>query len=614
MKKRFEPHFEELAFDADVPQPLGDIEFPASQNIFLLLGVAGTLMGILVMGRIGVLNLLKGNMYVERADANVFKEVSSPARRGIITDRYGTILAENESTFSVSLNVAELLKEPARFRGAVQALAEVFRVDPREIEARALSIDLERESSASVVRNLSPQEIIAVEGLNLAGVAVEDDYVRRYPEGDVFAHIVGYTGIAEDRNIVVGKSGLEAFYDTPLRGHDGKYVFYRDAHGEVFEEKAFVEPAAGQALTTTIDAEFQRYFYHRLKSALDRLGRRAGVGIAIDPRNGEILSLVSLPSFDNNVFADRRRNEERQALLQDPGKALFNRAISGAYNTGSTIKPLVALAALKEGLITPETEVVSKGFIEVPNPFVPDEPSRFLDWKAHGRINLAGALARSSNVYFYGLGGGLSAEQSETKPIRGLGILKLKQYWEKFGFGVKTNVDLPSENAGFLPDPDLKKKQAHEIWRLGDTYNVSIGQGDLLVTPLQLVSFFGALGNGGRIYEPHLALGEAAAIRVDFSDLADLIDPVRRGLLDAVAEPYGTAFLLHDLAVTVAGKTGSAQVHNNTEVNAFFIGYAPAEDPSIAILVLVEHAREGSLNATPIARDVLTWYYENRLR
>jgi len=336
--------------------------------------------------------------------------------------------------------------------------------------------------------------------------------------------------------------------------------------------------------------------------------------------------LVSVPGFDSNKITSD--------VLNDSGKPFFNRVISGLYSPGSTIKPLMAFAALKEGLINLKTEIFSRGYIEIPNPYNPESPSRFVDWKPHGWVNIYSALAKSSNIYFYALGGGLpknemgivknSSNDNNESLSRGLGIEKLKEYWEQFGFDRKTGIDLPSETEGFLPDPEIKISRKKEDWRLGDTYNVSIGQGDLVITPIELISYISAIANNGKFYQPFIAkkfiAGTKNIIREtepklikDFSDYSNYFKEVQRGMIDTVEKPYGTAHLLSSLPIKIAGKTGSAQINNNTKVNAFFVGYMPTNDPKIAILVLIENAREGSLNAVPVAKDVLEWYYYNRI-
>ncbi|PIT92389.1 MAG: penicillin-binding protein 2 [Candidatus Harrisonbacteria bacterium CG10_big_fil_rev_8_21_14_0_10_42_17] len=611
MKKHSHIPFEELAFDA-VGEQEETIESPASRGLFILLGSITVVVGFLIMGRVGFLSVTRGEQYSNRANANVYKEIISPARRGAIVDRYEMVLAESKSSFSVFLNVADILKQPGSFEKIIQTLAETLNVEVEEIRSAALAINLEKENTIAVVRNLTSDEVIKVKGLALEGVEVHDDFIREYKDAKAFAHVVGYTGVGED-NSIEGKTGLEAYYDNILRGTDGKFIYYRDALGEVYEKKSFFEPVIGERLETTIDFDLQKYSYERLEQGLRTLGRTSGVAMALKPTTGEVLAMVNAPSFDSNIFVDRSRSAERGEVLTSENTPLFNRAISGAYEPGSTIKPLVALAALKEALIAPETKVYAKGTIEVQNPFFPEKPSIFKDWTNHGLVDLHAALARSSNIYFYGLGGGLTTEQSGTVPVQGLGIKKIKEYWQLFGLGKETGIDLFSENVGLLPDPEFKENRTSEPWRIGDTFNVSIGQGDLLVTPLQLINFFASIANNGIGYRPTVTQQEEHEVLYDYSSWKYELGEVQQGLIDAVKKPYGTAYRLSDLPMSVAGKTGSAQISNNTKINAFFLGYAPVENPEIVLLILVENAREGSINTLPIAKDILGWYYENRI-
>ena len=398
-------------------------------------------------------------------------------------------------------------------------------------------------------------------------------------------------------NDFIGRAGLEAYYDNSLRGENGRITIYRNAFGDLEDIKRTREPVAGSSLKTTIDAEFQEYFYDRMSLELKSLGRFSGVGLAINPENGEVLTLMSFPSFDANNISD---------YLSDPNQPLFNRAVSGAYSPGSAIKPVHAVAALKEGVVNPDTQIYSAGYIEIPNPYNPDNPSRFVDWKAHGWVNLRKALAVSSNVYFYEVGGGF-------ENITGVGIEKLQRYWEKFGFGRQTGIDLPGEVAGFLPSPEEKEERTGSIWRVGDTYNVSIGQGDLRFSPVELLNGISAIAEG-RAFKLHIAEQDDSEEIINLDDFSESLPEVREGMKDVVRSEYGSAKLLGDLPVKVAGKTGTPQTTGNTKINAIFVAYAPADDPKIAVLVLIEDAREGSLNAVPIARDVLGWYYENRLK
>ena len=413
-------------------------------------------------------------------------------------------------------------------------------------------------------------------------------------------------------NDSIGKNGLEKYYDKELRGEKGQIIYYRNAKGEIIDDKFLKSPQNGYGLQTTIDKEFQDFFYGQLKKRLGEIGSSKGVGIAINPQNGEILSLISLPSFNNNKIVKKD--------LIDSNKPLFNRAISGLYVPGSTIKPLVALAALKEKIISPRDKIFSRGYLEIPNPYYPENPTRYPDWKPHGWVDLYSAIARSSNVYFYSIGGGLPKEELNIAScvsndcFKGLGIEKLKEYWKLFRLDEKTGIDLPFETIGILPDPESKKKKSNDDWRLGDTYNVSIGQGDLMVTPIGLLNYIAAIANGGKFYRPFIVKKEIPQIIKDYSNLFPYIEEIQKAMVDTVAKSYGTANLLSDLPVKVAAKTGTAQIQKNTKINAFFTGYLPTKNPQIAVLILIEEAKEGSSNALPVEKEVLRWYYENRIK
>ncbi|MEK7192356.1 MAG: penicillin-binding protein 2 [Patescibacteria group bacterium] len=596
-----ELNFEEISL---IENPEEDyLELPLSRQTFLLAGAAVSLVMLIFFVRMVFVNLVQGHEYQNRALSNANKEINIPAPRGAIIDRFGQQLAGNKSSFSVFVNSTELLKllkaQKLDWDIFLSNLGETLSLDAGKLAEQLRRANLEKNSLMAVARNISSDQMIALRGLNLPAVQISDDYVRNYIDGPVFSHIVGYTGLSDINSDIVGKDGLENTYDSYLRGEDGSKILYRDARGEVLDQKVIKDAQLGNQLELTVDADLQRFFYSRFQKMLSTLGRDSGAGLAINPQNGEILALISLPSFDNNKVKE---------YLNSPSQPLFNRVVSGVYTPGSTIKPLVALAALKENLVKPEFQVFSAGFIELPNPFNPELPSRFLDWKPHGWVNLHSALARSSNVYFYSIGGGF-------QDIKGLGIEKLKEYWKKFLFGEKTGIDLPSENEGFLPDPEEKEKRTGQIWRIGDTYNISIGQGDLMVTPLQLLNFISSIANGGKFYKPTLTkfAGKQPEIVSDYSDWQAEIREVQKGMEDAVQKYYGTASLLSYLPIKSAGKTGSSQVANNTRTNAFFVGYMPAENPQIALLVLIENSREGSLNAVPVAKDVMEWYYYNRI-
>ncbi|MEK7194037.1 MAG: penicillin-binding transpeptidase domain-containing protein [Patescibacteria group bacterium] len=618
---------EEAVLD-DLAQDFDAVEMPLSERAFKLVAASVVIVIFIVIARILFLGFYKGDFYANRALGNAGRITAIRAERGIILDRFNKPLVKNEPAFRLNLKISEILKDSREKEEAFKSLEEILNIPADEIGNLIRQVDLEKQNSITIATDLSIENVIKFKDLNLRALEIEDDFKREYLNPEIFAHILGYTGIASKDNLaqnseislndIIGKTGLESFYNKELKGQDGHFVIYKNARGETIGDKLLNEPQPGYGLLTTIDSEFQIYFYNRLKQGLISLGRQSGVGLAINPRTGEVLALISLPSFNNNKITSE--------ILTDSSKPLFNRAVSGVYNPGSTIKPLVALAALSEGVINTTKEIFSAGYIEVPNPYYPDKPSRFLDWKPHGWVNLYSAIARSSNVYFYSVGGGFG-------DIKGLGIEKLKEYWQKFGFNEKTGIDLPAESQGFLPDPEEKEKRTGEIWRIGDTYNVSIGQGDIAITPLELLNYIAAIAANGKSYRPFVVkkiisengevIREAEPkINWDHSGTLNYFNEVQKGMVDAVQKPYGTAYLLSGLPISAAAKTGTAQIEGNTKINALFVGYLPAAalaevgaplDKQIAILILIENAPEGIVSTVPIAKDVLGWYYENRL-
>ncbi len=618
-----EPLFLEEAVLDDLAQGFNRLEMPLSEKAFRLVGGAALLITLVVFGRIIFLAGFKGAFYKERAMVNAGQIDITRAERGIVFDRFGKPLVKNIPSFRLSLRLVDFFKTGDERNKTLEDVSGILGIDINKIKEEIADSDMERQNSIVIDQSLGVEQIIKIKDLNSPFLTIENDYKREYENGPVFSHLVGYTGSASKSDLkekkkdaafsfndIVGKTGLEYFYDEELRGKDGQILNYRNAKGEIIDEKILNNPESGNRLFSFIDADLQKFFYEKLRAKLLELGNRGGVGIAMNPDNGEVLAIINLPSFDNNRITT--------GDLSDDERPLFNRAIAGNYTPGSTIKPLHAFAALEEGIVSPDSKIFSAGYIEVPNPYYPDKPYRFPDWKPHGWVDVYSALARSSNVYFYEVGGGF-------EDLKGLGIDRLKEYWKKFRLGEKTGIDLPSEASGFLPDPETKKKTPDGAWRIGDTYNVSIGQGDLMVTPIQLLNYICAFANGGKIMEPRVmnkivAENDTAVkenppkIVADLSSRINSINTVRQGMTDTVEKEYGTAHTLADLPVSVAGKTGSSQVENKTKINAFFVGYAPKDDPKIAVLVLIEDAREGSLNAVPVAGDVFEWYYNNRLK
>jgi len=597
-----------------------------SRSLFFIV-IALILLGFVVLGRIFYLGIIDGEFYRARAEANLSQTYVLPAPRGIIYDVNGEELVSNIPVFMALLDLGEFLRSNENQNDIIAGVSTVIGTEESKIWEKIENDNSSFIRGAVVLSaDLSGDQLIKLQSMTLPAISILPGFKRDYKDGEIFSSIVGYTGFADADDLMrfpdlgirdlVGKTGVESFYNDVLLGQSGKLVKIRDSLGNILEEQEGEEPEIGDDVHLTIDADFQRYFYNRLQDGLRSLGRSSGAGIALDPQSGKVLALISLPSFDSNVFSDPGRSEDRIDLLNSPLKPLFNRVVSGLYSPGSTIKPLDALAALAEGVITPDQKIFSPGFLDIPNPYNPDQPTRYLDWRYQGYVDLSGAIAQSSNVYFYIVGGGLPPgadvkEISGGAQIGGLGIDKLNDWWSKFNLGSPLGIDIPGERGGFLPNEENSERDRG--WLLGDTYNVSIGQGDLLVTPLQIVNYISAIANGGKVYEPFISELKKSDIISDFSYLSSSIEEVKKGMEESVSSNLGTAHLLDSLPFRVAGKTGSAQTNNNTRENAFFVGYAPADDPEIAILILVENSKEGSLNTIPIARDVLDWYYSNRI-
>lgn len=596
-------------------------EVPLDHKPLFQVGVAIAFLGLIVAGRILFLGVAQAEFYGRRSEANLGKYERVAAPRGVITDRYGKVLAENKPVFSALLDMREFLKNKEIQEKTLAAIQEVLGIPPADAWNLIQSRDLERSSEPLVLKvELSQSQLVSLKEREIPAVLVRDGFRRDYPDGKTFSSVIGYIGLPNARDLAndpdltgadfIGKAGVESFYENELRGIPGERLKFRNARGAELSEQAEQPSQMGKTLALTIDADLQKYFYERMSAGLQGLGRNAGVGIAMNPQNGEVLALVNFPAYDNNVFSTSGLGAERVGLLNNPDRPLFNRAVAGLYSPGSTVKPLVGLAALAEGVITPERTIFSPGYLDIPNPYNPDKPTRFEDWRFQGEVDLGAAIAQSSNVYFYTVGGG-------TREMKGLGITRLREWWQKFGFEEVTGIDLPGEESGFLPSIEWKERTFKRPWLLGDTYNVSIGQGDLQTTPLELINYISAIANGGVLRRPVVGQQAERGVIADYSEeLAEHIREVQRGMRETVEAPLGTALSLNSLPFRSAGKTGSAQIQNNAYENAFFLGYAPADEPNeaeIAILVLVERARQGSLNAVPIARDVLSWYHEHRL-
>ena len=616
----------------------GRLERPVSRRTFTFFGVAVAVGFLIIAGRMFELQVVRGDDFALRANENKTYPIAIEAPRGIFYDRNFERMVENAPSFTVVLDAGDLADD-GTFRDVFTRLLALLGKTVEEV-ADANNVPLDAlAGEARFSRASWPGEFFIAAGdirsevlelqarqEDFPGVRITEAGRRHYLLANAASHILGYVGrptkteLAEHPNSspndVVGKTGLEVEYEGYLRGARGEKLIEVDASGEARRERFIVKPDPGKDVVLEIDAGLQQFAAEALGRHVRAAGKRAGALVAVDPRDGAVRALVSYPSFDPNVFGRSAKRRDVEALFTNPAQPLYNRAISGGYPSGSTIKPILAAAALEEKIIDPKHAIFDPGYISVPNPFDPSKPTIFKDWKELGWVDMRRALAMSANVYFYTVGGGYG-------DIKGLGIERMKRYLERFGWGNTLGVDLPGEVPGLIPDPEKKKtlRPKDPIWRIGDTYITAIGQGDLQATPLQLAVSTAAIANGGTLWKPRVARAvvdeERRPIREFPPEMIrdrlaepDSLRVVREGMRQAVTE--GSASALNDLFFTSAGKTGTAQTGAIGKNHGWFIGFAPYETPELAISVLVEEGSGGATDAVPVAKEVLYYYFTHR--
>lgn len=568
--------------------------------------------------------VLEGDRYSAIALRHTVSTDSVPAPRGAITDRHGRALVTNTLAFTLEVVPAEL-PSGDQLDVTVERLSELFGLDRIELRRRVLRASRTAGRTSVVWPGLAHDAalVFATRGGDFPGFRVGEDLSRSYPAGPAMSHILGYVGRVSEEDLpehpdfeltdLVGKAGIESSYDAVLRGVSGFMRRRTDATLSQNPSTATKPPVPGKNVELAVSAGFQERLADSLGRAAAAVGKQSAAAVAMDPRTGEILALVSLPTYDNNLFVPGQASSEAiERVLTDPMQPLFNRALAGQYPSGSTIKPFLAVGVLAEHIINPAKQIFVTGSISVPHPSNPDIVYTFHDWKPHGWVDMVRAIAVSSNVYFYTVGGGFG-------DIAGLGIERIVEQLARFGFGQRTDVDL-ADGTGLLPTPAWKERVRGEGWYIGDTYNVSIGQGDLRVTPLQLARATAAIANGGRLVTPHLVrritdsggatLEEIRPASTELGIPPDDLAIVRRGMHEAVT--VGSSRALADLPVAAAGKTGTAQVGGG-KTHAWFTGYAPADNPELVLTVIVEEGGEGSSVAVPVAKELFAWYFDQRV-
>lgn len=559
------------------------------------------------------LTVIKMPQYRLISEGNRLRTRFVPPPRGLIEDRFGATLVKNTPTFSLVLYPAELPFNKEERRAVLEKTKQDFGLPPEKLEPY-FSFGKNLPQEVVLAENIDPEKYLfwKTSLTNDTAVDLVSSPRRSYETTGGLAHILGYLGKAGEEDLKkdpsislaswLGKTGLEGKYDDWLKGQSGRSQMEVDARGRAVRALAEVPPEPGKNLILNLDFRLQKIIFNALSEGMEKAQSKAATAVALDPRDGGVLALVSLPTFDNNLFFERE-NEALKKLLKDEREPLVNRVTSGLYPSGSTIKPLIAAAALEEGVISENTNFYAPAEIKVGD-FV------FPDWKEHGTVDVKKAISQSSNVFFYAVAGGYDR-------IRGLGINRLADYFQKFGLGKITGIDIGNEKEGLVPTPEWKKRVKKENWFLGDTYHLGIGQGDLLITPLQLANALTAIANGGELLKPEVLRRvednegkviweiQKEVLRENFIQKKN-IEVVREGMRETVLS--GSARQLADLKIEVAGKTGTAQFPGSDKTHAWFAGFAPYNDPKMLLLVMVEGGGEGHSTAVPIFKKIIEEY------
>lgn len=597
-------------------------------SFFLIIMIA-----ILVV-RVAWLQIGRGDYYRQMAEVNSIRIKRIEAARGIIYDRKQKSLVRNVANFLLYFIPADLPREKSEKERVIEEVSRIL--FPENQEGRDNLVWAIGENLGGIKRGslISYQPLFVVDNIEyekamtlylkssqMPGVVLSNKSRRQYlvdEETLSLSHILGYTGKISQEELsrqpdryspidYIGKVGIEYFWENDLKGEDGKKKVEVDALGHEKKIISKDEVRDGYNLVLSIDYDLQKKLEEVLRKHIGAMGLKKASAIIMDPGNGEILSLVSLPTFDNNVFARGITQKEYEELINQGDDPLFNRAISGEYPSGSTIKPVIAVAALEEGIISEHTSFLSVGGVSIDKWFFPD-------WRAggHGITNVRKAITDSVNTFFYYIAGGHD-------DFTGLGIDRIAEYLKLFGLGDQTRIDLIGEANGLIPTKKWKEEVKGERWYIGDTYHLAIGQGDILVTPLQVANYTAFFANGGKLYQPHLVKSvlsdddeliktiSANPMKEDFIREYN-VEIVRQGMRQAVTS--GSSRRLADLPRAVAGKTGTAQWSTKHPPHAWWTGFAPYEDPKIVLTVMVEEGEEGSRIAVSIVREILFYYFD----
>jgi penicillin-binding protein 2 len=585
--------------------------------------------------RLSYLQLSIGQLLFERGEENYLRVYITRALRGIIYDRNGIQLVENIPNDNAAIIPADLPRDEAERQKLFENLSTLLSIPASEINDLSekyrflytpivIKANIDHDTKLTLLSQFANQS---------SGVLVLEDFSRRYlPSSSGLSHSLGYLGkVSEEEwknadgaytlDSTIGKSGLEKNYEQYLRGINGTQKIVVDARHTKVDTLFTSAPENGCDLVTTIDANLENKIKNTLQATITAYKATGGSVVVLNPQNGQVLSIVSLPGFDNNIFAQGIRGKaevaEYERLLNDKNTPFLNRAISGTYPPGSTFKIVTASSVLENGIVTPTDRLEAPGQISVPNQFDPTQNFIYKDWKptGHGTISIIDALAVSSDTFFYKVSGGYQG-------FAGVGAEKISEFANKFGLGHVLNIDLPGEQPGLVPTPNWKKEKLDQSWVTGDTYNYAIGQGYLLTTPLQVAGFTSVIASGGKLYQPYLvkeikncansSRKDPQILQQNFLQPSTLAT-VREGMYDTIYSDVGTAKSLRTLPFKVAGKTGTAQFNNNQNVHAWFTAFAPYDNPELVVTVMIEGGGEGSAIAVPIAKQIFQWWNDAKI-
>ena len=560
---------------------------------------------IILLGRAFELQVIRGGVFLGEAQENHVRVQVNHAPRGVIFDRNGKVLAQNKPGFRLFIEPKAVSED--KEKQILEIISEILEIPYEEISEKIGS----GEEQITLSAQLSAQKALIIESKenSLPGVVLEVNPIRDYPYKDTVSHVIGYTTEADEKDLArnieppyelgdkVGKDGVEASFEDILRGTNGYILTNVSAQGEVKGEFFKKDPRAGNDITLSIDIELQEFVYNTLRKKIKAIGAKAASAVVTNPKTGEILALVSLPSYNNNIFSQLLTQASFENLVENKNKPLLNRVIGASYPPGSTFKIVTATAGLELGAIKPDTRIEDTGFITLGDQV-------FNNWlwldsrRKEGSINVVRALARSTDTFFYRLG-------------QMIGEKEIEKYSLVFGLGSKTGIELPAESAGLIPNEEWKLKNKGEVWFPGETLNISIGQGDLLLSPIQLSTVISVFANGGRLIVPTVLKTDNPNVKKDDFLGKETLKTIQQGLYANTVGDGNVGWLFSDFKIKTAGKTGTAE--SGKEIpHAWYTGYAPYPQGKIVVTVQIENAGHGSEESAPVVKEIFKWWFNKR--